>query len=266
MDSNDFMFSSKTLGVIAVSLALFACANSHSQDAPAAVSSAASAAPASGPTPYPKEAKDWPGQGAIRVFPYMNDNRKSFWTKRAARQGSVAFAGDSLVGGWKTMAGDLPGIPVANLGIGSEPTRGLLFRFKEDVLDLHPKAIVLLTGSNDLSARQDIQQTRSNLVEMIAMAHRDAPGVPIVLCTLPPRDNPKSRIDPAQLIAVNKLIAGLADESQRVFVLDLYPLLADPDGLPHAEYYVADRLHLSPEGQKRWRDALVPILKRLNIG
>src|SRR5438876_9093674 len=143
---------SNLLGAVAVFISMLcACAGSVvAQDAPAAAP-AAPATSSSGPTPFPKDAKDWPGQGAIRVFPYMNDNRKSFWAKRAARQGSVVFAGDSLVGNWRTLSQDLPGIPIANVGVGGEPTRGLLFRFNEDVLALHPKAIVLLTGSNDLS-------------------------------------------------------------------------------------------------------------------
>ena len=110
------------------------------------------AQPASGPTPYPTSAKDWPGQGAIRVFGWMTENRKAFWQDRERKQGSIVFAGDSLIGGWGSMAKDFPDLRVANRGIGGEVTRGLLFRFQEDVLDLHPKAIVLLTGSNDLSA------------------------------------------------------------------------------------------------------------------
>ena len=214
--------------------------------------------PLDGPSPYPTDFSSWPGKGAIRVFGYMNDNRKSFWRDRERRQGSVVFAGDSLVGGWRTLADDLPGLPVANRGIGGEPTRGLLFRFKEDVLDLHPKAIVLLTGTNDLSAQQDIQQTRSNLIEMLDMAERASPGVPIVLCTLPPRNHPKSPIDPNRLIELNKLITSLAQGRNHVVVLDLYSLLADPDGSPHAEYFAEDKLHMSAAGQKRFRDALVP--------
>jgi lysophospholipase L1-like esterase len=238
-------------------------AQSATADAPAA---ATPALPSAGPTPFPKDAKDWPGKGAIRVFAYMNDNRKGFWDERARKQGTVVFAGDSLVGGWRTLAEDLRGTPVANRGIGGEPTRGLLFRFKEDVLDLHPKAIVLLTGTNDLSAQQDIAQTQSNIAEMLAMAQRASPGVPIILCTLPPRNAPESPVDPNRLIALNKLISSLADERAHVAVLDLHALFVDPDGSQHAEYFSSDKLHLSAAGQKRWRDALVPVLKRFNIG
>ena len=232
---------------------------------PAAAPEAASAA-ASGPTPYPKDAKDWPGKGAIRVFGWMNDNRKSFWLDRNRLQGRVVFAGDSLVGGWSTMAKDLPNIPVANRGIGGEVSRGLLFRFNEDVLDLHPKAIVLLTGTNDLSAQQDIQQTRSNIVEMIDLAERTSPGVPIVVCTLPPRNHPQAPVDPKRLIELNKLIASLDRKNAHVAVLDLYPLLVDPDGSPHAEYFAPDKLHFSAAGYLRFRDALLPLLKQFNVG
>jgi len=106
---------------------------------------------ADGPTPFP-DAKDeaaWPGQGPIRVFGWMVDNRKAFWTHRDRDQGAVVFVGDSLIGGWKVerMVADFPGLKVANRGIGGDVSRGLLFRFREDVLDLKPRAIVMCIGS-----------------------------------------------------------------------------------------------------------------------
>ena len=100
---------------------------------------------------------------------------------------------------------------------------------------------------------------------MLDMAERAQPGVPIVLCTLPPRDNPKSQIDSNKLLELNKVIASVAKGRANVTVLDLYPLLVDPDGMPHAEYFMADRGHLGPEGFKVFRDALLPVLKRLNV-
>jgi len=237
----------------------------------ACLGTAAVAAPppdtaASGPTPYPSDAKDWPGQGAIRVFGWMTDNRKAFWTERERKQGAVVFAGDSLIGGWRTMAKDFPDLNVANRGIGGEPTRGLLFRFQEDVLDLHPKAIVLLSGSNDLSAQQDPKQSRANLAAMLDQAAKAAPGVPIVLCTVPPRQDPKAPVDPAKVRELNRQIASLAEGRKNVVVLDLHALLAGPDGGPVPELFGADRLHISAAGFERFRDALAPVLKQLNLG
>lgn len=235
--------------------------------APSAVGPVATST-ASGPTPFPdpQDERAWPGKGAIRVFPYMNDNRKWFWTEREAKQRRIVFAGDSLIGGWQDLEADLKAFPVLNRGIGGEPTRGLLFRFQEDVLDLHPRAIVLLTGTNDLSAQQDVHETRSNIDEMLNLAERRSPGVPIVVCTLPPRKHPDSPVDPKQLLAANDLIRALPQSHHQVIVLDLYALLADPDGSPHAEYFGSDHLHLAEPGFLRFRDGLVPIFERLHLG
>ena len=220
---------------------------------------------ASGPTPYPASAKDWPGQGAIRVFGWMTENRKTFWQDRERKQGSIVFAGDSLVGGWGSMAKDFPDLRVANRGIGGEVTRGLLFRFQEDVLDLHPKAIVLLTGSNDLSAMQDPKQSRANIIAMLDLAQRQSPGVPIVLCTIPPRQHAQAPVEPTKLAELNKLIASLAEGRPNVTVLDLHALLAEPDGTPRLEYFAQDKLHLSTVGFQRFREALAPLFRQLRV-
>lgn len=109
-----------------------------------------------GPTPFPDAANDkaWPGTGPIRVHPWMKDNRAWFWSQRDKAQGAVVFAGDSLTGNWKSdqMQAAFPGLKIANRGIGGDVSRGLLFRLQEDVLALKPKALVLLIGTNDLSA------------------------------------------------------------------------------------------------------------------
>src|SRR4051812_11268530 len=108
---------------------------------------------ASGPTPFP-DANDehaWAGTGPIRVHPWMRDNRAWFWSQRAAAQGSVVFVGDSLTGNWKAeaMKAAFPTLKIANRGIGGDVSRGGLFRLREDVLDLKPRAMVLLIGTND---------------------------------------------------------------------------------------------------------------------
>ncbi|MFT3905866.1 MAG: GDSL-type esterase/lipase family protein [Steroidobacteraceae bacterium] len=225
----------------------------------------ASADEATGPTPYPKDQSAWPGDGAIRVFDFMNDNRRSFWKKREQSQGSVVFVGDSLIGGWKTLAQDFPGMRSANRGIGGEPTRGLLFRFQEDVLDLHPRGIVILSGGNDLSARQDADKSRTNLLAILAEIDRQTPGVPVIVCTVPPRADPKAPVDAGQLRKLNRIIMELGKGHPNVTVVDLYALLADPDGSPHADYFVADRVHLTPAGYERLRGALQPVLVKLKL-
>src|SRR4029079_10523474 len=108
----------------------------------------------SGPSPYPASKDAWPGVGVVRVFNWMTANRRSFWEHRERDRHSIVFAGDSLTASWKTLDQDFNGTRVANRGIGGDVSRGLLFRFREDVLQLQPKAIVILIGTNDLTAHQ----------------------------------------------------------------------------------------------------------------
>lgn len=222
------------------------------------------AADPQGPTPYPDQKNDaaWPGTGPIRCFDWMVHNRKSFWDRRAKDRGAaVVLVGDSLTGGWdnKVLAATFPGMAIANRGIGGDVTRGLLFRFSEDVLDLEPKAMVLCIGSNDLSCHASTAGIASNIATLIDQARARFPTLPIILCTVPPRDNPKAPTKPGAHADLNQRIAALAT-AKNVTLLDLFPLLSDADGKPLPDCFAADRIHLISPGYQRWADALKPLL------
>jgi lysophospholipase L1-like esterase len=202
----------------------------------------------SGPTPYPAAAKDWPGEGVIRVFGWMKDNRESFWKQRERKQGAWVLAGDSLLGNWKTSERDLAPTPIANRAIGGEVSRGLLFRFQEDVLELNPSGIVVLIGGNDLSALQKTDQTAANIDRMLQAVRAHKPGLPVILCTLPPRNSEKAPIKATELPNLNASIRQLAKRYDNVELLDLFPLFATPNGQPQTNLLAADRLHIGPAG------------------
>ncbi len=222
---------------------------------------------ADGPTPYPdpKVESAWPGKGPIRQFGWMVDNRKYFWTQREKDQGAVVFVGDSLTANWKSLAKSFPALKVANRGIGGDTSRGVLFRFAEDVLDLKPRAIVLCAGTNDLSAHGDPANAESNLATMIESARKQDPKVPIVLCTLPPRDNPKAPMKPGAFEDLNARIAKLAASRESIVLVDLAKLLAGPDGKFAAENFTEDRLHIAEAGYQKWTAAVQKAFDQLAI-
>jgi len=202
----------------------------------------------SGPSSYPEAAKDWPGEGVIRVFGWMKQNRESFWKQRERKQGAWVLAGDSLLGNWKTSEHDLAPTPTANRAIGGDVSRGLLFRFQEDVLELNPSGIVVLIGGNDLSALQKTDQTARNIERMLQAIRAQKADLPVILCTLPPRNSDKAPIKPAELTNLNASIRELAKKYDNVELLDLFPLFATPDGQPQLNLLAADRLHIGPAG------------------
>src|SRR5213078_5017270 len=62
----------------------------------------------------------------------------------------VVFMGDSITDGWK-LDKYFPGAPYVNRGISGQTTSQMLLRFRADVIDLHPKVVVILAGTNDIS-------------------------------------------------------------------------------------------------------------------
>jgi lysophospholipase L1-like esterase len=222
-----------------------------------------------GPTPYPDWHNEsaWPGKGPIRVFGWMTDNRNWFWTQREKDQGAVVFVGDSLTGNWKLeqMHALLPGLKIANRGIGGDVSRGLLFRFKEDVLDLHPRAVVILIGANDLSAHADPADTESNIAAVLQLARQQDPKLPIVLCLPPPRDAADAPTKPGAEADLRARIAKLGASLDRLVVLDLFKPFGDGAGRPIPELFAKDKIHLAEPGYVKWAGLLRPALKQLGV-
>lgn len=203
---------------------------------------------ASGPSPYPTATAEWPGEGAIRVFEWMRPNRESFWRQRQQKQGAWVLAGDSLLGNWRSSERDLHPGSTANRAIGGNVSRGLLFRFQEDVLDLNPSGIVLLIGGNDLSALQTTDHTAANIERMLEATKAEDAFTPVILCTSPSRDSARAPIKQSELLKLNASIKQLAAASTNVRLLDLFPLFATADGQPQPALFTSDRLHISAAG------------------
>ncbi len=220
-----------------------------------------------GPSPYPgvKDEASWPGVGPIRFGEWMEQNRQSFWTLREKQQGAVVFVGDSLIGGWKNVGLAFPGLKVANRGIGGDVSRGTLFRFQEDVVDLNPRAIVLCVGTNDLSAHGNPEHVVANISAMVDLARKANPSVPIVISTIPPRDAPKAPIKPGALKDLNTRLVGFGIGKQNLVVVDLFTALSTPEGAPDPRYIGKDGIHILPAGFDQLAELLRPAFQSLGI-
>ncbi len=221
-------------------------------------------APAQTPYPDPADSSAWPGKGPIRLHPWMKDNRESFWRKREKDRGAVVFVGSSMIANWKTLAKDLPELKVANRGIGGDVSRGLLFRFQEDVLDLQPKAVVLAIGSNDLSAHADPAVIVENIEAMIDQARAARPDLPILLCSVAPRDGHSAPLKPGALEDFNARLAELG-RKKGLPVLDLRTAFGDAEGRPIAEFYAADRIHFSAAGYQKFAEVMRKQLTEMGL-
>ena len=116
-----------------------------------------------------------PGAGPLRRTDWFRGvwhKRRSSWLgeKSVTQKNSVAFLGDSITQGWgDNFNGAFGKLRVANRGISGDTSRGLLLRIKKDVLDLNPKAVVIMIGANDLAEKANGETVFGN-VKLIIQA------------------------------------------------------------------------------------------------
>jgi lysophospholipase L1-like esterase len=232
--------------------------------------SLASAAPAQVRDRYAIPATDdgLPGAGPIRRYDWFQSlwrERRSAWAQRVGQdQNAVVFLGDSITQGWRGRLGAaFPGVKVANRGISGDTTRGVLLRLEEDVLALHPAAVVLLIGTNDLEEGATPEIVAGNLKLIVAALERHDRRLPIVLCEVFPSSATKKR--PADAIkALNGLYRAAVKNDPQVTYLETWPLFADPKGDASPGEF-PDLLHPNEKGYARWAAALRPVFATLGL-
>jgi lysophospholipase L1-like esterase len=161
----------------------------------------------------------------------------------------VVFMGDSITAGWKLDL-SFPGKPYINRGISGQTTPQMLVRFRQDVIDLKPKAVVILGGTNDIAGNtgpMTLDETEENLASMADLA--TANGIRVVFCSVLPALDfwwaPGH--DPAPKIAIlNAWIRGYAMATHYVYV-NYYSGMKDAQGgLP--KDLSSDGVHPLPAG------------------
>ncbi len=165
----------------------------------------------------------------------------------------VVFMGNSITSGWlSTMPSFFAGKPYINRGISGQTSPQMLLRFRQDVIALHPKCVLILAGTNDIAGNtgpSTLEMIEDNIASMaeLALKHK----IKVVLCSvLPVFDYPwKPGQQPAdKIITLNKWIKQFAKESKCIY-LDYHSAMADEkNGLKAA--YGNDGVHPNEAGYK----------------
>jgi len=179
----------------------------------------------------------------------------------------VVFMGNSITEGWSNFNKDFfINNPFINRGIGGQTTPQMLIRFKPDVVNLNPKAVVILAGINDIAENTGpvtIENIAENIISMAEIAK--ANEIKVFICsTLPAIDFPWSPgMDPGpKVVKLNSILKNYCDSNNIPYV-DYFSAMSDEKGgLKVPEYTTAeDLVHPNLAGYKVMEKI---ILKALN--
>lgn len=171
----------------------------------------------------------------------------------ATNENRVVFMGNSITDGWINKSPDFfKGKPYLDRGISGQTTPQMLIRFRQDVIDLHPKVVVILAGINDIAGNtgpSSLEMIEENLASMAQLAK--ANRIKVVMCSvLPAYSFPwRPGIDPVEkIIGLNKWIKHFAEENNFVYVNYYDAMVDERKGLP--ENLSKDGVHPTEAGYK----------------
>ena len=170
----------------------------------------------------------------------------------------VVFMGNSITEGWKKFFPEqFANKPYINRGIGGQTTPQMLVRFRQDVVALQPKVVVILAGTNDIAGNTGVmtnEEIQGNLASMSELAH--AHKIKVVMSSVTPvseyhvanpRVAPQTTARPMERIkALNEWMKSYAAEHGDVY-LDYFTAMIDDKGLMRTEL-TEDDLHPNAKG------------------
>lgn len=155
----------------------------------------------------------------------------------AKNEKRVVFIGNSITENWLHADSFFQKHPqYIDRGISGQTTPQMLLRFRQDVIQLNPSAVVILAGINDIAQNTGpitIEEIFGNIKSMAELARANKIKV-ILSSVLPANVIPwRKEIEPAdKVIQLNALIKEYCKQN-KIYYLDYYSnLVDDQKGLP----------------------------------
>ena len=160
-------------------------------------------------------------QMMINLNKYKEENSSLGLPKQGENR--IVFMGNSITEDWKSLSPNFfLDNNYVNRGIGGETSTQMLLRFRSDVINLKPSAVVILAGINDIAENQgpiSIPDIARNIFFMSQLANEN--NIKVILCSvLPAYDfpwrpglNPKDKV-----ISLNDIIQKHAQEKSFEYV------------------------------------------------
>ena len=152
-------------------------------------------------------------------------------------------------------------------GISGQVSSQMLARFRQDVINLKPRIVVINCGTNDIAENNgpyDEDITMDNIMSMteLALAH----GIEVILTSVLPCDefcwNPSVHHVPEKINRLNQRIVAYSDTNEHIHYLDYFSAMTH-DGRSMIKSFTEDGVHPNATGYDMMEIQLNERLERL---
>lgn len=167
------------------------------------------------------------------------------------------FVGSSSIRFWKTLGQDMAPLRTVNRGFGGSTIADVDYYFDQVVAPYRPRAIVFYAGENDVAAGKAPGGVTADFARFMDLKTRALGATPVYFISLKP-----SKLRWAQRDAqaqVNAQIQAFAAQRNDLHYVDVVPAML-ADGVPK-DIYVADGLHMTPDGYRLWTAVVRPMVQ-----
>jgi len=195
---------------------------------------------------------------------YQAEN--SALTAPAKGENRVVFMGNSITQGWKETHPEFFTVnPYIGRGISGQTTPQMLIRFRQDVIALQPKVVVILAGTNDIAGNtgpSTLEMIVDNIASMTEIAR--ANGIKVIISSvLPAYDYPwKPGKEPnIKIPQLNALLKSYC-EKNKVMYLDYFSKMVNEKNGMIAEY-TTDGVHCTSKGYDVMESLVKPAIEKV---
>jgi len=167
----------------------------------------------------------------------------------------VVFIGDSITESWR-LNEYFTGRDFINRGIADQTTAQMLGRFRQDVVGLNPRAVLIHGGTNDVAQGIAPEVVEANLAQMGNIAK--SRGIKAIFASILPVSDYHKDVDPkyemtktrsnATIKQINDWLKDFCRREKFSYV-DYVPTLADPNGQLTAAF-ADDGFHPNARGYR----------------
>lgn len=203
-----------------------------------------------------------PDQDFPQLGKYREDNARLL---RSGEPVDVVFMGDSITEGWKDKRPGFFTTGRIDRGISGQTTPQMVLRMMADVVDLKPRAVHIMAGTNDVAGNTGpmtakMSEDNFRMMSDIARAH----GIKVLMATIPPAANFPWRpgLETRRpIVELNGWLKSYAAATGATLV-DYWPVLDDGTGAMKSGM-AYDGVHPTEAGYDAMATVIEPILARL---